>query len=38
MGGRGSGSGRVDHRAALLQHGSERVSPAIFTQFDPDHS
>ncbi len=37
-GGWGSGSGRVDHQVALLQHGSERVSLAIFTQFDPDHS
>ncbi|HEY2334728.1 MAG TPA: serine hydrolase [Solirubrobacterales bacterium] len=37
-GGWGSGSGRVDHQVALLQHGRERVSLAIFTQFDPDHS
>jgi hypothetical protein len=37
-GGWGSGSGRVDHQVALLEHGRERVSLAIFTQFDPSHS
>jgi hypothetical protein len=37
-GGWGSGSGRVDHQVALLEHGRERVALAIFTQFDPDHS
>jgi hypothetical protein len=37
-GGWGSGSGRVDHQVALLERGRERVSLAIFTQFDPSHS
>ncbi|MDX6616198.1 MAG: hypothetical protein QOD60_1289 [Solirubrobacterales bacterium] len=36
-GGWGSGSGRVDHQAALLTNGSEQISLAIFTEFDPSH-
>jgi hypothetical protein len=36
-GGWGDASGRVDHQVALLVHGDERISLAIFTEFDPDH-
>jgi hypothetical protein len=36
-GGWGSGSGRVDHQAALLKRGRRRVALAIFTEFDPSH-
>jgi hypothetical protein len=37
-GGWGSGSGRVDHQVALLRRGRQRISLALFTQFDPDHA
>jgi hypothetical protein len=36
-GGWGSGSGRVDHQVALLEHGQQRIALAIFTEFDPSH-
>jgi hypothetical protein len=37
-GGWGSGTGLVDHQAALLTRGNERVSVAILTQANPDHA
>jgi Beta-lactamase enzyme family len=37
-GGWGTGTGRVDHQVALLERNGQRVSLAIFTQFDPSHS
>jgi hypothetical protein len=37
-GGWGSGTGRVDHQVALLRHGSQRLSVAIFTEADGSHS
>ena len=36
-GGWGSGTGLVDHQAALLRLGKARVSLCITTRFNPDH-
>jgi beta-lactamase class A len=36
-GGWGSGTGLVDHQAALLRRGKVRVSLCITTRFNPDH-
>jgi hypothetical protein len=37
-GGWGSGTGRVDHQVALLRHGSQRFSVAIFSENDGSHA
>jgi len=36
-GGWGSGTGRVTHQVALLEHGKRRISLAILTEFNPSH-
>jgi hypothetical protein len=37
-GGWGSGTGAVDHQAALLRRGGRRVSLAILTRHNPSHA